>query len=49
MAKTEQNTKGNSGVVETPTMSGLMAAVARTRDHSAICSHCGRSGHEKKD
>lgn len=30
-------------------MSGLIAAVARSRGGSVTCSHCGRTGHDKKD
>lgn len=48
-AKTKQSSKV-SGAVEALTMNSLIAAVARTRDHecSIVCSHSGRSEHEKK-
>ena len=34
---------------ENASMSGLIAAVARTRGGPVTCSHCGRTGHDKKD
>lgn len=41
--------KTEAGTDESATMNGLIAAVARSRGGSLVCSHCGRSGHDKKD
>lgn len=35
-------------VVETPNMNGFVVIIARTRSTMG-CSHCGHTGHEKKD
>lgn len=41
--------KSDGGAGDSASMSGLIAAVARSRGSSLVCSHCGRSGHDKKD
>ena len=40
-------TDGSSS--DNSSMSGLIAAVVRSRGGPVVCSHCGRTGHDKKD
>ncbi|XP_013607528.1 PREDICTED: uncharacterized protein LOC106314139 [Brassica oleracea var. oleracea] len=41
--------KTDGGSSDNASMSGLIAAVARSQGSSLVCSHCGRSGQDKKD
>lgn len=53
-AETKQDAVGflsqaEASSTENATMNGLVAAVARNRGGLVVCSHCGRSGHDKKE
>lgn len=47
MTTTDQGVRSYVTGGDIPTDGGVVAAVAR-RDRSVVCSHCGRTGHEKE-